>query len=155
MYTRGLESHREGEGTNPLTSEADRQSRVGEGLRAESEWRRENAWREGVGEDQARRGTTSCWDEDDADVGCAGSIRVAGTSVAERECSTSEWPVHISTQLKGIEKNLERGIQYGGENRIEERGRTLTKARDLVFTGPHAHARAWSVYKGRGQSTSL
>jgi len=40
---------------------------------------------------------------------------------------------------EGTEKNLERGIQYGGEkggNRIEERsGRTLTKARDLDFTG--------------------
>jgi len=37
MYTRGLESHGEGEETNPLTSEANRRSRVGEGLRAESE----------------------------------------------------------------------------------------------------------------------
>jgi len=32
MYTRGLESHGEGEETNPLTSEANRRSRVGEGL---------------------------------------------------------------------------------------------------------------------------
>jgi len=73
-----------------------------------------------------------------------------------------EWPVPleraISTRPEGTGKNLERGIQYGGGkggSRIEERGRTLSKARDLVFTGPHAHARVWSVYKGRGQSTSL
>jgi len=86
MYTRGLESHREGEGTNPLTSEADRQSRVGEGLRAESEWRRENAWRKRVVENQAQRGDHKLgWDEDDGDVGCPGSIQVAGTSIAERD----------------------------------------------------------------------
>jgi len=35
------------------------------------------------------------WDEDDGDVGCPGSIQVAGASVAERECSTSEWPVPL------------------------------------------------------------
>jgi len=58
-----------------------------------------------------------------------------------------EWPVPleraISTRPEGTGKNLERGIQYGGGkggSRIEERGRTLSKARDLVFTGPHAYA---------------